>query len=150
MTRLGYGDAQRRKDGDGIKEAIGDALRNAGMRFGAALDLWHKGELHGDDEEEGKGSTPPTSVKEQTTKQPPKETPKATPQASQQGEKPITEAQKRFIYVRLGQSEVVGEDDLKQTFGVDHLTDLLMSQMNEVLSYIESGMVEGESQEVPF
>jgi hypothetical protein len=28
------------------KEVIGDALRNAGMRFGAALALWHKGELH--------------------------------------------------------------------------------------------------------
>ncbi len=25
---------------------IGDALRNAAMRFGAALDLWHKGDLH--------------------------------------------------------------------------------------------------------
>ena len=29
-----------------MKERIGDALRNAAMRFGAALDLWHKGELH--------------------------------------------------------------------------------------------------------
>ena len=36
--------------GDAIKEVIGDALRNAAMRFGAALDLWHKGDLHGDDE----------------------------------------------------------------------------------------------------
>ena len=33
------------------KEIIGDALRNAGMRFGCALDLWHKGDLHADDEE---------------------------------------------------------------------------------------------------
>lgn len=29
-----------------MKERIGDALRNAAMRFGAALELWHKGELH--------------------------------------------------------------------------------------------------------
>jgi len=29
-----------------MKERIGDALRNAAMRFGAALDLWHKGDLH--------------------------------------------------------------------------------------------------------
>jgi hypothetical protein len=29
-----------------MKEIIGDALRNAAMRFGAALDLWHKGDLH--------------------------------------------------------------------------------------------------------
>lgn len=32
--------------GDAVKEVIGDALRNAAMRFGAALDLWHKGDLH--------------------------------------------------------------------------------------------------------
>lgn len=46
VTRLGYGHADGKKGGDAIKETIGDALRNAGMRFGAALDLWHKGDLH--------------------------------------------------------------------------------------------------------
>src|ERR1700677_1686931 len=46
VTRLGYGDAQGKVGGDAMKERIGDALRNAGMRFGAALDLWHKGDLH--------------------------------------------------------------------------------------------------------
>lgn len=46
VTRLGYGDAQGKTGGDAMKERIGDALRNAGMRFGAALDLWHKGVLH--------------------------------------------------------------------------------------------------------
>lgn len=46
VTRLGYGHAGDKKGGDAIKEVIGDALRNAAMRFGAALELWHKGELH--------------------------------------------------------------------------------------------------------
>jgi len=46
VTRLGYGDAQGKMGGDAMKERIGDALRNAAMRFGAALDLWHKGDLH--------------------------------------------------------------------------------------------------------
>lgn len=46
VTRLGYGDADGKKGAVAVKEAIGDALRNAGMRFGAALDLWHKGDLH--------------------------------------------------------------------------------------------------------
>lgn len=46
VTRLGYGDAGQKKGGDAMKERIGDALRNAAMRFGAALELWHKGELH--------------------------------------------------------------------------------------------------------
>lgn len=43
VTRYGYGDAQDKKGGNAVKEAIGDALRNAAMRFGVALDLWHKG-----------------------------------------------------------------------------------------------------------
>ena len=50
VTRLGYGHPDGKHGGDAIKELIGDALRNAAMRFGAALDLWHKGDLHGDEE----------------------------------------------------------------------------------------------------
>lgn len=46
VTRIGYGHADGKTGGDAIKETIGDALRNAAMRFGAALDLWHKGDLH--------------------------------------------------------------------------------------------------------
>jgi hypothetical protein len=54
VTRLGYGNAQGKEQmdvGSREKEVIGDALRNAAMRFGAALDLWHKGDLHADEEE---------------------------------------------------------------------------------------------------
>ncbi len=52
MTRLGYGHADSaKKGGDRIKEIIGDALRNAAMRFGAALDLWHKGDLHAEEDD---------------------------------------------------------------------------------------------------
>lgn len=50
VTRIGYGDSGTKRGGDATKEAIGDALRNAGMRFGAALDLWHKGDLHDNSE----------------------------------------------------------------------------------------------------
>jgi hypothetical protein len=49
VTRLGYGHPDGKSGGDAVKEVIGDAMRNAAMRFGAALDLWHKGELHVDD-----------------------------------------------------------------------------------------------------
>lgn len=45
MTRLGYGDAAGKQGANAVKEAIGDALRNAAMRFGAALDLWSKEDL---------------------------------------------------------------------------------------------------------
>lgn len=50
VTRLGYGHADGKSGGDAVKEVIGDALRNAAMRFGAALDLWHKGDLHADED----------------------------------------------------------------------------------------------------
>jgi hypothetical protein len=46
VTRLGYGDAQGKTGANASKERIGDALRNAAMRFGAGLELWHKGVLH--------------------------------------------------------------------------------------------------------
>jgi hypothetical protein len=42
VERLGYGDSGGKNTPDGVKEAIGDGLRNAAMRFGVALDLWSK------------------------------------------------------------------------------------------------------------
>ena len=47
VTRIGVGDAGGKTGGNAKKEAIGDALRNAAMRFGAALDLWAKADSHG-------------------------------------------------------------------------------------------------------
>lgn len=55
-NRIGYGNADLKQYADAgarEKEVIGDSLRNAAMRFGVALDLWHKGDLHGPD------ATPP-------------------------------------------------------------------------------------------
>lgn len=57
VTRMGYGDADGKTGGNARKEAIGDALRNAAMRFGAALDLWHKGDLHLDEEGDAGGQS---------------------------------------------------------------------------------------------
>lgn len=57
VQRLGYGSAEAKSwsaPGAFEKEIIGDAIRNAAMRFGVALELWHKGELHKTDP-----STPP-------------------------------------------------------------------------------------------
>ena len=56
VTRYGFGDAQGKQGGDAIKEMIGDAIRNAAMRFGVALDLWSKSDPDA-----------PTAVMEPTT-----------------------------------------------------------------------------------
>jgi len=89
VTRMGYGDAGMKSGGDAIKEAIGDALRNAAMRFGAALDLWHKGELHLDEEtgderdDAGNGKRASTSAQagQQPEGQQPPPPPETYPQA---------------------------------------------------------------------
>ena len=44
VTRYGYGDAQGKVGPNAVKEIIGDAIRNAAMRFGVATYLWSKSE----------------------------------------------------------------------------------------------------------
>lgn len=57
VTRLGVGIVGGGKS-EVEKELIGDALRNAAMRFGVALDLWAKGDLHGTPDEPPAPSDP--------------------------------------------------------------------------------------------
>lgn len=69
-TRLGYGHAKfdpNKDPGAREKEVIGDAIRNAAMRYGAALDLWHKGDLHIDEyQSENKKISKPEPAKPPT------------------------------------------------------------------------------------
>lgn len=51
VTRYGFGDSEGKTGPNAVKECIGDALRNAAMRFGVGLELWHKGDLHADHQE---------------------------------------------------------------------------------------------------
>lgn len=51
VSRPGYGHADGKSGGDAVKERIGDAIRNAAMRFGVGLDLWMRDH----------GPTPPTA-----------------------------------------------------------------------------------------
>lgn len=66
VTRLGYGDAPGKQGGAAVKELIGDALRNAAMRFGAALGLWHNGEQFAFENDDGdsdkKDDSPPVTT----------------------------------------------------------------------------------------
>lgn len=91
VSRLGYGDSQGKTGANAIKEAIGDALRNAGMRFGAALDLWHKGDLWEAKKERGEFETQDGS---------PAQTAKPVPAP---GESPIEIFEKQFSQARGNQ-----------------------------------------------
>lgn len=70
VTRLGYGNADKKPQmdsGSREKEVIGDAIRNAAMRFGLALDLWSKADLHADDDDsngDGGATKPPPKIVE--------------------------------------------------------------------------------------
>lgn len=65
VTRIGYGDAPGKSGGNAVKEAMGDAFRNAAQSFGVALDLWKK--------------EAPAPTTEQTTERP-KPPPQLTPE----------------------------------------------------------------------
>lgn len=58
VTRLGVGSCEQGQF-DAEKVLIGDALRNAAMRFGVALDLWIKG--HAEDDERTSATSDRTS-----------------------------------------------------------------------------------------
>lgn len=64
--KIGYGNAGTNATGDTIKEVIGDAIRNAAMRFGVALEMWHKGELNHQEPDEILETAPPVDDKPTT------------------------------------------------------------------------------------
>ena len=74
VTRYGYGEPQGRDKFDQTKGAIGNALRNAAMRFGVALDLWAK-EIPSTDKPAPKQTMKPTV--------PPKEVRRVVPTADE-------------------------------------------------------------------
>lgn len=115
VTRYGYGDAQGKTGGDAMKERIGDALRNAAMRFGAALDLWHKGDLHIDEDAPAK-----------ETKQPP-----AKPAVQSAAVDPKDAEYHQRI-----------KDALKAQYGEDKQAAL--DKVEELTSFIPKGKTEAE------
>ena len=117
VTRLGYGCADGKSGGDAIKEIIGDALRNAAMRFGAALDLWHKGDLHLDDGEATAGG----QSEERT----------ASPR------QPITSEQvvRLQSLIKATSSNV---DAFCKLLGVEKLPDITANRFDEALGLLET------------
>lgn len=94
VTRLGVG------DGKSAKECIGDAIRNAAMRFGVALDLWAKDDLV----EFARAAAHRTDAPAPTTRLAdvvPDETPTEAP--TEPAPKLRTEAQSRALFAALGE-----------------------------------------------
>lgn len=130
ITRLGVG------DGKSAKECIGDAIRNAAMRFGVALDLWAKEDLV----EFAQAATTPT----------PATKPKANPVGT------ITDAQSKKMHVLLGQIGVTDRTKYVQLAGwftkrEDELTSTSQLTTDEASAFIEylAGRVRDLPQELP-
>lgn len=100
VTRLGYGHADGKTSPDAVKEAIGDALRNAAMRFGVAVDMWgatFKDEYHDaePDHHDESGSARPVRPAAETKPAP---------------KNPGNDPQRRRMYALLGQAELTDRD----------------------------------------
>ena len=134
MTRLGYGQAEAKSWSDigaREKEIIGDALRNAAMRFGAALDLWHKGELHVDDADEA-----PASIAADPAPAARKE-PAAETYTGDTGGATITPPQLRILLKAL-ERKGLAEHTLTDAFGIAALDQLPAASINDAIEWVSS------------
>lgn len=103
VTRIGVG------DGKSHKELIGDAIRNAAMRFGVALDLWSKDEL------EQTSGTGADKLRATLAKGTPA-TPKAAPEPAEDG---ITPEQSKKLHTLATK---LGFDREYRIAGLQHIT----------------------------
>lgn len=99
VTRPGVGDAE---GGNSLKIMIGDAIRNAGMRFGMGLDLWSKEDLHDFTAAQGTVEAPAGDI-------PPAARPAAAPAAQ---EPPASVQRERALEAFNLRIQQLGQQDL--------------------------------------
>jgi hypothetical protein len=97
VTRIGVG------DGKNMKERIGDAIRNAAMRFGVALDLWSKEEL-----EQVAGADVHKATAEKRATRP---APKANP------DEPMRDKTRAQMFALFGERGIHDEDQQRAGIG---------------------------------
>lgn len=123
VTRVGVG------DGKSAKEVIGDAIRNAAMRFGVALDLWSKEELEGGGVEPEQDAPAP-----EPTRTPP------TPVAGGGG---VTEAQIKALGASFRDANITEREErlafVADTIGstVESSKDLTKAQASKVIDALK-------------
>ena len=101
VTRLGYGEPQGRDKFDQTKGAIGNALRNAAMRFGVALDLWAR--------------EVPSAAPKVETKPAPKAKPKAETKSDQNSDQTtVTDSNEQLAQAYIDVSGASDKDALRK------------------------------------
>jgi hypothetical protein len=138
VTRLGYGHAESKEymdPGAREKEVIGDALRNACMRFGAALELWHKGELRPQLSEvvaEGEFVEPEAPPAPKETKQ--LSAPKAAKATASAAPKPAAVTQPTLPSVEASEPTTNGKSSNGKADGVPSIEQVVASIAPEKLN----------------
>lgn len=137
VTKIGVG------DGKNAKEIIGDALRNAAMRFGVALDLWSKEELESTIDQPELKNEKPTSASSPQPK-PAISKPAAnynTDGGEAQTGKKVTPSQGKLLLARARDFSGLQDWDEIRTWFVDIVgiqpNDVLMSDMDDVMAVLE-------------
>lgn len=115
VTRLGYGHAEGKRGPDAVKEAIGDAIRNAAMRFGVALDLW--GATFKETEEPQPEDIPTPGQLVQRDTAPAAEVPVENTDSPTM----IQSAQRRKMMALFGECGVKGNDDATRQKRLDFI-----------------------------
>lgn len=134
MYRIGYGDGS-----NSIKELIGDALRNAAMRFGVALDLWSKDELESTLSDPSVRNTRPTE-------RGPYEKP-SKPAAGSTAPKLASQTEKAAVAEALRSQGVSDEDmrrELTERYGVVQPERMTSAEAQNVLNIIEANLTKKE------
>lgn len=142
VTRYGYGDAQGKTGPNAVKETIGDAIRNAAMRFGVATYLWSKSEKaehmrEFDETEQPAGRTVPDPAKQPEKADPQPEKPKGD--APRDPRKPLYD---RIVALK---HQAIENGVLKEgidawyasRFGEATVNKLDDAQLAELMAYLE-------------
>lgn len=119
VTRIGVG------DGSSAKECIGDAIRNAAMRFGVALDLWSKEDLEGAhaDQEPPAPADPERAVRDQAKRETRQQAGRATPTPPpvQDTGEAITDNTRGRIFALMSEAPGLADADAQRDFLGDTL-----------------------------
>lgn len=130
MTRIGYGSVQAGK-ADAIKELIGDAIRNAAMRFGVALELWRKQDAHKISNESARASRPAKRKSRTKGNEPP-----GTP-PQQMGLSAVHRAKLRFLEGKREIDASVTDALAKQRYG-KVVDDLARADADDLIVFLEN------------
>lgn len=134
VTRYGYGEPQGRDRFDSKKGAIGNALRNAAMRFGVALDLWAKEST----ENAPKGRTEPATAIPEDPWGEKNPTVAGNRVGIQVNAELMTEPQRKAIYAICKESVDVVVKNFKAANGIDSETKLSKRNASKLIETIKA------------